>query len=58
MTVMDGASRMSSVRGLNESPQTAMRRPSSEPMASTILSTSRCFWAAFTASTASRIRKR
>ena len=57
MIVMAGASRMSSVRGLNARPQTAMVLPFSEPKWRCILVTSSCFCAALTCSTASRILK-
>ena len=45
MSGTDGASRMSSVRGLNASPQTAMRLPFSEPKCVSIFASSRCFCA-------------
>ena len=53
MITRDGASRMSSVFGLNASPQSAIVRPArSAPSRATILSTSTCFCASLTSSTA------
>ena len=60
MITMAGASRMSSVRGLNASPHSAIvfpARPFSPLKWATILSTSRPFCRSFTASTARRILK-
>ena len=52
ISVSDGASRMSSVFGLNASPQTAMRVPSDRRRAaSRSFSNSRCFCASFASST-------
>ena len=48
---------MSSVRGLNASPQTATVLPFSAPKCARILANSRIFCAALTASTALRILK-
>ena len=51
-----GASRMSSVLGLNARPHSAKVRPArSSPRRATIFSTSRSFCASLTASTAARI---
>ena len=59
ITVIDGASRMSSVRGLNARPQIANRRPSSRsPNSATTFSTRRRFCASLTSSTALRSGKR
>ena len=59
MISSDGASRTSSVFGLNASPQIANRRPArSGPRRATIFSTSRSFCASFAASTAPRILQR
>jgi hypothetical protein len=52
----EGASRMSSVLGLNASPQSAKVRPCSFPEKCVrIFLTSTCFWRVLTASTALRI---
>jgi hypothetical protein len=56
MSGIAGASRMSSVRGLNASPHTPRVFPFSEPKCLRILPNSRVFCAALTDSTASRIR--
>ena len=58
MMAIAGASRMSSVRGLNASPQTAIVFPFTElPKCAASSSTSRSFCASLTASTAFRIEK-
>ncbi len=57
MSATDGASRMSSVLGLNARPQTAMRLPDSEPKCCFIFARSRTFWRLLTLSTAFRIWK-
>ena len=51
ITVIAGASRMSSVFGLNASPHTAMVFPASEPKCFVAFSTSQRFWRSFTRST-------
>ena len=57
MISRDGASRMSSVFGLNASPHSAKLRPARfSPSRATIFSTRRSFCASFAASTAPRIR--
>ncbi|MND01653.1 hypothetical protein D3C83_207290 [compost metagenome] len=53
----EGASRISSVRGLNDSPQTATVRPFMLPKWPRILARSRVFCSALTVSTARRIWK-
>ena len=57
MSTMAGASRMSSVRGLNARPQTAIVRPFSEPKCRSIRPASTDFCRSFTRSTACRISK-
>src|SRR5439155_1369869 len=57
MIGMAGASRMSSVRGLNARPHNANVRPFMVLKWRSILSTSRCFCTSLTASTASKVLK-